>query len=267
MGFFRAFSGVFCIFVAHTEDIMEFFIQLGKYFVFVFNVFHRPEKIQIWFKSFVRELQILGINSIGIVILVSVFIGAAITIQTGYNMDNPFFPRYLVSLTTRDTLLLEFSSTIIALILAGKVGSNIASEIGTMRVTEQIDALEIMGVNAASYLVSPKVFALLFFNPFLVIISMFVGLVGGWGAALLTGVVSSADYIQGIRHIFIPYYITYSVIKSLFFAFIIVTVAAFQGFYVNGGALDVGKASTKAVVHSSILVLLFDLLLTQILLS
>lgn len=221
----------------------------------------------MWGRQYVKELQKLGVSSVGIVILVSIFIGAAITIQTAYNMENPLLPDYLVSLTTRDTMFLEFSSTIMCLILAGKVGSNIASEVGTMRTTEQIDALEIMGVNPASYLISPKVFSFVMFTPFLVLISMFVGIAGGWVAGVSSGVISSQGYVAGIQYAFNPFYITYSLIKSVVFAFIIVTVSAYQGFYIKGGALDVGKASTRAVVYCSILILLFDLIITQLLLS
>jgi phospholipid/cholesterol/gamma-HCH transport system permease protein len=163
--------------------------------------------------------------------------------------------------------LLEFSSTIVALILAGKVGSNIASEIGTMRVTEQIDALELMGVNSASYLILPKVVATLVFNPFLTLISIIVGILGGWIAGTSSGVITSQDFIYGIQYAFIPYYITYAIIKTLFFAFIITSVSAFQGYYVEGGSLEVGRASTKAVVYSSVTILLFNVILTQLLLS
>jgi len=163
--------------------------------------------------------------------------------------------------------LLEFSSTIVALILAGKVGSNIASEIGTMRVTEQIDALELMGVNSASYLILPKIIATFVFNPFLTLISIVVGIVGGWMAGTFSGVITSQDFIYGIQYAFIPYYITYAIIKTIFFAFIIASVSAFQGYFVSGGSLEVGKASTKAVVYSSVTVLLFNVILTQLLLS
>jgi phospholipid/cholesterol/gamma-HCH transport system permease protein len=163
--------------------------------------------------------------------------------------------------------LLEFSSTIVALILAGKVGSNVASEIGTMRVTEQIDALELMGVNSASYLILPKVVATLVFNPFLTLISIIVGILGGWIAGTSSGVITSQDFIYGIQYAFIPYYITYAIIKTLFFAFIITSVSAFQGYYVEGGSLEVGRASTKAVVYSSVTILLFNVILTQLLLS
>ncbi len=246
---------------------MGFFFNIGRYFYFLTKVFGKPEKHAIWFRQFFKDINTLGLSSVGIVMLVSVFIGAAITIQTAYNMTNPLLPDYLVGLTTRDTLLLEFSSTIMALILAGKVGSSIASEIGTMRVTEQIDAIEIMGVNPISFLVSPKLFAFIFIMPFLAIISMFVGIAGGWGASILTGAISAADYIMGIQYLFIPFYITYSIIKSLVYAFIIVTIPAYQGYYVTGGSLEVGRASTRGVVYSSILILMMDLVLTQLLLS
>lgn len=246
---------------------MNFLFHIGRYFHFVFKVFSKPEKHNVWFRQFFKEVQKLGVNSVGIIALVSIFIGAAITIQMAYNITSPLVPDYVISLTTRDTMLIEFSSTIICLVLAGKVGSSIASEIGTMRVTEQIDALEIMGINSTAFLVSPKIFAFVIFIPFLVIISMIVGIGGGYLSAVFTDVLSPLDYIEGIQLYFIPYYIIYSIIKSVVFAFIIVTVNAYQGYYVTGGALEVGKASTRGVVYSSVFVLLFDLILTQLLLS
>lgn len=246
---------------------MNLFYHIGRYFIFIWSVFSKPEKNRVWLKQFFKETQKLGISSIGIIILVSIFIGAAITIQMAYNITSPLVPDYVISLTTRDTMLLEFSSTIISLVLAGKVGSSVASEIGTMRVTEQIDALEIMGINSSAFLVSPKVIAFVFFIPIIVIISMFVGIGGGWLSSVLTDAMSPQDYVTGIRIAFIPYYIAYSIIKSVVFAFIIVTISAYQGFFVEGGALEVGKASTRAVVYSSVLILLFDLILTQLLLS
>jgi len=202
-----------------------------------------------------------------IVIIISVFIGAIMTIQTKLNSSNPLLPTYTTGLVTRDTLLLEFSSTIMCLILAGKVGSNIASEIGTMRITEQIDALEIMGVNSANYLILPKIIAFVVMIPFLVIFSMALGLVGGYFVSLFTDVISTADYLTGIQYAFVPYYVFYSVVKSLIFAFIITSVASFYGYYAQGGALDVGKASTNAVVNGSILVLFFNLLVTSLMLG
>lgn len=246
---------------------MKVFHQLGLYYILIFKVFSKPDDYKLTGKNIIKEIEKLGIDSLGIVVVISLFIGAAITLQSAYNLENPLIPRYMVGLTARDTMLLEFSSTILGLILAGKVGSNIASEIGTMRVTEQIDALEIMGVNSANYLVFPKIIAAMFINPFLTIVSIFLGLIGGWLAAALTGAVSIADYIYGIHYIFIPFYVTYALIKSIVFAFIITSVSSFYGYYTTGGALEVGKSSTKAVVYSSIIILLFNIILTQLLLA
>ncbi len=246
---------------------MNFIEHLGRYCLFIHKVFSKPEKHSIWFKNFTRELKSLGLESVGIVVIVSFFIGSAITIQMAYNLENPLIPRYLIGLTARDTMLLEFSSTIVALILAGKIGSHTASEIGTMRITEQIDALEIMGVNSAAFLVSPKIIAFVLFVPVLTITSMFIGILGGWIASVLTSVLPPHEYIKGLQYAFVPYYIVYSTIKSIVFAFIIVSISSYHGYYVSGGALNVGKASTRAVINSSVFVLLFDLILTQLLLS
>lgn len=246
---------------------MKLFFHLGRYFLLLTKVFVKPEKFRIYFKQFLKEVELLGLNSIGIVVVISVFMGAVITLQTAYNFENPLIPMYLIGLTARDSMILEFSSTIASLILAGKVGSSIASEIGTMRVTEQIDALEIMGVNSASYLILPKILAFVFIIPFLVIISIFVGIVGGYGAGVFSGAVTSYDFVYGLHYAFNSFYITYTLIKALVFAFIITSVSAYHGYYTSGGALEVGKSSTKAVVFSSILILLFNLILTQLLLT
>jgi len=246
---------------------MRFLEQLGLYFILLKKVFSKPEKASLYYRQTMYEMVYLGFNSVGIIAIISFFMGSAITLQTAYNTENPIYPLYLIGLGCRDSIILEFSSTISALILAGKVGSNIASEIGTMRITEQIDALEIMGVNSASYLILPKIVATLIFNPFLTLISIIVGIVGGGIAGTMAGVVTLQDFIYGVQYAFIPYYITYSLIKTLFFAFIITTVSAFQGYYVTGGSLEVGRASTKAVVYSSILILVFNVILTQLLLS
>ena len=247
--------------------MIKFLSQFGLYVLLLRKVFAKPEKHSVYYKQTMKEFVYLGINSIGIITIISFFMGAVITLQTAYNTENPIYPAYLIGLGCRDSIILEFSSTVAALILAGKVGSNIASEIGTMRVTEQIDALEIMGVNSASYLILPKVIATVVFFPFLTIIGIIVGIFGGWMAVTVLGVTTSEDFIYGIQYAFIPYYIVYSLIKTLFFAFIITTVSAFQGYYVDGGSLEVGRASTKAVVFSSILILLFNVILTQLLLS
>lgn len=195
------------------------------------------------------------------------FVGAALTIQTAFNIDSPFIPLYAVGLATRDSIILEFSPTIISLILAGKVGSSIASELGTMRVTEQIDALEIMGVNSSSFLVLPKIIAALFINPFLVIISMAIGMAGGWFFGLLAGVITTTEFVYGVKYAFQPFYITYALLKTVVFAFLITSISAYFGYYTAGGALEVGASSTKAVVYSSIFLLLTNFLLTQMLLS
>jgi len=246
---------------------MGIITNFGKYVILIFRIFSKPEKTKIYLRQTVKEIENLGVNSIGIVIIISIFIGAVITLQTRYNLESSWIPLYLIGLTARDTILLEFSSTMVGLILAGKIGSNIASEIGHMRITEQIDALEMMGVNSASYLILPKIIAAMIFNPFLTIISMLVGIFGGWLAAIITGAVSSADYIYGIQYWFEPFYITYALVKTVVYAFIITSVSAFYGYFVTGGALEVGRASTKGVVYSCILILMFDVIITQLMLT
>lgn len=241
--------------------------SLGHYMLLMKKVFSRPDRWSVFFRQLLQEVSKLIIDSIWIVVIISVFIGAVITIQTQLNMNSPLFPRYTVGLATRDVLLLEFSSAIMCLILAGKVGSNIASEIGTMRVTEQIDALEIMGVNAASFLILPKITAMVIFIPLLVVLSMFTGIFGGYLVALTTSMISVSTYIYGIQTMFIEYYVWYSIEKSLIFAFIIASISSYYGYYVKGGSLEVGKASTNAVVMSSVIILLFDVILTKILLQ
>jgi phospholipid/cholesterol/gamma-HCH transport system permease protein len=246
---------------------MSYLNETGMYILLMRRVLVQPDKWRMFFRQFPKELEKLGLQSLPIVIIISVFIGAIMTIQTKLNSSNPLLPTYTTGLVTRDTLLLEFSSTIMCLILAGKVGSNIASEIGTMRITEQIDALEIMGVNSANYLILPKIVAFVVMIPFLVIFSMALGLIGGYFVSLFTDVISTADYLTGIQYAFVPYYVFYSVVKSLIFAFIITSVASFYGYYARGGALDVGRASTNAVVNGSILVLFFNLLVTSLMLG
>ncbi len=247
--------------------MVSYIEQVGKYCTLMRRVFVRPDRWRMFFRQFPKELEKLGIDSLPIVIIISVFIGAIMTIQTKLNTENPLLPAYTTGLVTRDTLLLEFSSTILCLILAGKIGSNIASEIGTMRITEQIDAMEIMGVNSANYLILPKVVAFIVMMPMLVIFSMALGLVGGYFVGEFTDIISTADYMLGITYMFIPYYVFYSLLKSLVFAFIISSVSAFYGYFAYGGALDVGKASTTAVVNSSVLVLFFNLLITNLMLN
>ncbi len=227
----------------------------------------RPDRWRMFFRQLSKELEKQGLQSVLIVVIVSFFMGAIMTMQTKLNTSNPLLPTYSTGLVTRDCILLEFSSTILCLLLAGKVGSNIASEIGTMRITEQIDALEIMGVNSANYLILPKIVAFMLMMPFLVIISMGVGLFGGYCIGLFTDVITVADYLLGIQYAFIPFYVWYSLIKTTVFAFIISSMASYYGYYAYGGALEVGHASTKAVVNSSIMILLFNLMLTNLLLN
>ena len=244
---------------------MNIIQHVGRYALLMQRVFKLPQRWRLLGKQYVKEVEKLGVDSLGIVIIISFFIGAVITMQMVLNTENPLLPAYVTGLTTRDTLLLEFSSTILCLILAGKVGSNIASEIGTMRITEQIDALKIMGVNAPNYLILPKILGFVTIMPVLVIFSMFVGILGGYLISF-SGIISPSKYVLGIQYAFEPFYVTYSIIKSLFFAFVISSVSSYYGYYAYGGALDVGKASTNAVVNSSIIILLLNVLLTDILL-
>ena len=246
---------------------MSLFSETGKYFLLMKRVFVVPDRGKMFFRQFPKELEKLGLQSLPIVAIISVFIGFIMTMQTKLNTSNPLLPVYTTGLVTRDTLLLEFSSTILCLILAGKVGSNIASEIGTMRITEQIDALEIMGVNSANYLILPKIIAFVVMMPFLVIFSMALGVGGGYFVGILTNILTTGDYLVGIQYAFIPFYVYYSLFKSMIFAFIISSVAAYYGYYAYGGALDVGKASTNAVVNGSILILFFNILITKIMLN
>ena len=240
---------------------------VGRYIILMGRVFARPERMRMFFRQYINEIEQLGVNSIGIVLLISFFIGAVITIQIKLNIESPFMPRWTVGYVTREIMLLEFSSSIMCLILAGKVGSNIASELGTMRVTQQIDALEIMGVNSCNFIVLPKILALLTFIPVLAVFSMASGLVGGFMIAQFTDMISVPQYIYGIQTMFVEWYVWYAIIKSLFFSVVITSVASFYGYNVKGGALDVGRASTNSVVASSILILLLDVLLTKLLLQ
>jgi phospholipid/cholesterol/gamma-HCH transport system permease protein len=240
--------------------------HIGHYFQLLGEVFSKPERFSIYWKRTVEEMDLLGVKSLGIVALLSVFMGAVITIQTKSNIDSPLIQSWVVGFAARQSSILEFSPTIISLILAGKVGSNIAAEIGSMRVKEQIDALDIMGVNSAGYLILPKIVASILMNPFLVIISMFLSIFGGWMAGIGTGIISSDDYLQGIQTSFNPYHVTYALIKTVVFAIIITTVSAYQGYYTQGGTREVGISSTQAVVYSDVVILIANYALTQLLL-
>lgn len=231
------------------------------------QVFKRPQKKTIFRENVFKEIEQLGIKSLGIVAFISFFVGGVVAIQTALNVDNPLIPKYLIGFATKRSIILEFAPTFMSIILAGKVGSYIASSIGSMRVTEQIDALEVMGVNALNHLVLPKIVATVAFYPFVVLLAMFLGILGGWVSGLVTGLFSSEDYIIGIREDFKPYFIQYSLIKTMVFAFVIATIPSFYGFYVKGGSLEVGKASTQAVVWTSVVIILLNYFLTQTLLG
>ena len=246
---------------------MRLLAQIGTYFLLMVRAFSRPEKFSILYRQTMREIEKVGINSFPIVVIISLFVGAVITIQTNYNIENPLLPRYIIGVTVRDSLLLEFSSTMVALILAGKVGSSITSELGMMRITEQIDALEVMGINSASYLILPKIIAAVLFFPILCLLSIIVGLTGGYLSCILADIVPPSEYIYGIQYAFYPHYIGYAMTKTAFYAAIITSVSSYFGYHVKGGAVEVGKASTKGVVQSSILILLANLVLTRILLQ
>lgn len=246
---------------------MNWFFHVGRYYILIRRVFSKPEKWSIYHKRWLEEMNTLGVGSLGIVIIISLFMGAVITIQSAFGFESPWIPLYAVGVASRDSIVLEFSPTIVSLILAGKVGSSIASEIGTMRVTEQIDALEIMGINSKSYLILPKIIAAVFVNPFLIMISMFLGLLGGLIAGVMSGAVTPYEFIYGIQYDFRPFNVSYALIKTVVFAFIITSVSSYHGYYTQGGALEVGQSSTRAVVFSSIVILLFNVILTQLLLS
>ncbi len=245
--------------------ITKYLVSLGHYMQLMGRTFARPERMRMFLKQYVKEMSQLGVDSIGIVLLISFFIGAVICIQMKVNIESPWMPRWVAGYTTREIMLLEFSSSIMCLILSGKVGSNIASELGTMRVTQQIDALEIMGVNSASYLILPKIAGLITIMPVLVIFSSAAGILGAYGTAYVGHILSPDDLTLGLQHDFKPWFMWMSIIKSLFFAFIISSVSSFFGYTVEGGSVEVGKASTTAVVNSSVLILFSDVFLTQLL--
>lgn len=245
--------------------IHKYLTTFGKYIMLMRRVFQRPERFRMFFKQYVKELAGLGVDSIGIVLLISFFIGAVICIQIKLNIQSAWMPHWVSGYTTREIMLLEFSSSIMCLILSGKVGSNIASELGTMRVTQQIDALEIMGVNSASFLILPKIIGLVTMIPLLVIFSIVSGIIGAYATAYIGHIITPADLTAGMQHDFTQWFVWMGIIKSLFFAFIIASVSSYYGYTVEGGSIEVGKASTKAVVSSSMLILFSDMFLTQML--
>ena len=246
---------------------MKILRHIGEYVLLMGRTFRWPDRQRMFWRQYAFELDKQGTQSVPIDLIISIFIGAIMTLQIKLDMENPLLPRYTVGVVTRDTMLLEFSSTILCLILAGKVGSNIASEIGTMRITEQIDAMEMMGVNSANYLILPKITAFITMMPILVIFSVASALIGGYLMALLGGVLTVDEYVYGITYAFIEFHVPYAIIKSMIFGFVITSVSAYYGYTTRGGALEVGKASTNAVVNSSVIILFLDIFLTKLMLS
>ena len=230
------------------------------------GLFLKPEKVSVYYRQIKIEMVDIGFGSLGISVLISVFMGAVLTIQSVHNLVSPLVPIYAIAIVTRDAVILEFSPTVVCLVLAGKVGSSIASQLGTMRVTEQIDALEIMGINSSGYLVLPKIIAAILILPFLIVITMFVGIGGGWLAGSVTGLINSHEFKRGLLTDFDTFNVQFALIKVVVFAFVITSVSSYHGFYTEGGALEVGQSSTKAVVWSSVLILFLDYVLTQLLL-
>ena len=242
------------------------FITIGQYILFMKTVFRKPEKMRIFWRQLMIESDKLILSSVLLVGVISLFIGGVLVIQTASNLENPMIDKMYIGYMVRESLILEFCSTMIALILAGKMGSNISSEIGSMRITEQIDAMEMMGVNSAGFLVLPKVVASTLLSPLLMFLSLTLGLIGGWIVVQVTHIIPPPSYITGIKAFYNGFYVFYSCFKMSLFCFMISSIAAFKGYYAKGGSLGVGRSSTQAIVVTSILILLADLIVTQLML-
>jgi phospholipid/cholesterol/gamma-HCH transport system permease protein len=260
-------SEYFSIFGTALIHPMKPLTHIGRFFILMFRVFKKPMNLRVCIRQITYEIDDMGISSLPIVVIISVFMGGIIAIQAANSIDSPWIPRYFIGFTVRESIILEFSPTVVCLILAGKIGSNIASQIGAMRISEQIDALEVMGINSANHLILPKIVGALIIFPCLIAISMFLGVFGGYVMGVLSGAVNTYDYKFGIQAFFIPGKLYYSFTKVLVFAFIITSVSSYFGYNTTGGALEVGKSSTNAVVYSSILILLFSLILTHLFIS
>ena len=245
---------------------MKYLHNIGKYFMMIAEMFHKPTKWSVMKQLILKDIDDLVIDSLGIVAFISFFVGGVITIQTALNIENPLIPRYLVGFATRQSVILEFAPTFTSIIMAGKVGSYITSSIGTMRVTEQIDALEVMGINSLNYLVFPKFIAMLFY-PFAIAIGMFLGVLGGLAACVYGGYTSIDDYIMGVQLDFETFHMIYAFIKTFVFAFVLATIPSFYGYYMKGGALEVGKASTTSFVWTSVVIILLNYILTNMMLG
>lgn len=246
--------------------LLRYLSQIGKYFLMWKEIFSKQTKWPVMKDLIFKEIDDLIIGSLGIVAFISFFVGGVVAIQTALNLTNPLIPKYLIGFATRQSVILEFAPTFISIIMAGKMGSFITSSIGTMRVTEQIDALEVMGVNSLNYLVFPKIIALLLY-PFLIGISMFLGVLGGWMASVYGGFTSSTDFINGAQMEFNPFHITYAFIKTFIFAMLLATIPSFHGYYMKGGALEVGKASTVSFVWTAVSIILINYIITHLLLG
>jgi len=245
---------------------MKLLEHIGNYFIMLTKIFGKFTKWQVLKPLIFKEIDVLIIGSLGIVSFISFFVGGVVAIQTALNMENPFLPKNLIGFATRQSVILEFAPTFISVIMAGKVGSFITSSIGTMRVTEQIDALEVMGVNTYNYLIFPKIIALSLY-PLIIGISMFLGILGGYIACVYGGWTSSSEFIEGIQLDFIPFHVTYAFIKTAFFSFILATIPSYHGYFMKGGALQVGKASTTSFVWTSVTIIMINYLITQSLLA
>ncbi len=245
---------------------MNSFVRFGQYLIMLGSLFSKSEKRSMYWHETLRQMNDIGVGSLPIVAIIATFIGAVTALQTGYQMLSSFVPKYYVGFIVRDSMLLELGPTICSLILAGKVGSNIATELGTMRISEQIDALDVMGINSRAYLIRPKLIAALIVIPMLIIIGVFLGCYGGYLACSISGFMTPSEFTRGLREFFEPYNVYIMLVKSLVFAFIMTTVSCFHGYYASGGALEIGKASTAAVVQSCICIIISDYLLATILL-
>ncbi|NJL75155.1 MAG: ABC transporter permease [Saprospiraceae bacterium] len=245
--------------------IFKFLHHLGKYIILLGSVFARPERLSMYYKETIRQMNDIGVGSLIIVGIISIFIGAVTAVQFAYQLSGSFVPMWYIGYIVRDIAIIEMAPTITCLVLAGKVGSNMAAEIGGMRQKEHIDAMEIMGVNTAAYLVLPKLVAALIVIPMLVALSAFIIVGGGYLASVPSGILTSSEFIQGVRSFFVPYFVFMMFVKAVVFAFILVTVSCFQGYYVDGGSIELGKASTNAVVFSNILILLSDYVIALVL--
>ncbi len=240
--------------------------DFGLYFIMLKDIFSKFTKWNVLKRLILKDIEDLIVGSLGIVSFISFFVGGVIAIQTALNIDNPLLPKYLVGYAAKQSILLEFAPTFMSIIMAGKVGSFITSSIGTMRVTEQIDALEVMGINSLNYLVFPKIVAMLFY-PFIITIAIFLGIFGGWVASVYGGFSTSEDFIYGLQLDFEIYHIIYAYIKTFFFAFILATIPSFHGYYMKGGALEVGKAATSSFVWTSVVIILVNYVITQLMLT